>query len=221
MCSLILLYTLHKINLCLWRTGKSLTLSQTSPVFYASAVQVFWKHCRKRRNCLSRAISCFPIVFSSHLENILPFSFNFNCRLHALSVWKLLKGLYVFVYVWYKCYYTSFQSFTKLFQVLITLWPITLFENIVGQRENIGNKPFLLFTKYFRPYQSNLIISRTINLSTSFNFDESKILLFQEDFNVSVFICIILPFPSPKYRNNDFLLIPSITRLPIIWLITC
>ena len=28
-----------------------LTLSQTSPGFYVSAVQVFWKHCRKRRNC--------------------------------------------------------------------------------------------------------------------------------------------------------------------------
>ena len=28
-----------------------LTLSQTSPGFYASAVQVFRKHCGKRRNC--------------------------------------------------------------------------------------------------------------------------------------------------------------------------
>ena len=28
-----------------------LTLSQTSPGFYVSAVQVFWKHCGKRRNC--------------------------------------------------------------------------------------------------------------------------------------------------------------------------
>ena len=29
-----------------------LTLSQTSPGFYISAVKVFWKHCRKRRNLL-------------------------------------------------------------------------------------------------------------------------------------------------------------------------
>ena len=29
-----------------------LTLSQTSPGFYVSAVQVFWKHWGKRRNCL-------------------------------------------------------------------------------------------------------------------------------------------------------------------------
>ena len=27
------------------------TLSQTSPGFYVSVVQVFWKHCGKRRNC--------------------------------------------------------------------------------------------------------------------------------------------------------------------------
>ena len=28
-----------------------LTLSQTSPSFYVSAVQVLWKDCEKRRNC--------------------------------------------------------------------------------------------------------------------------------------------------------------------------
>ena len=30
---------------------KVLTLSQTSPGFYVSAEQAFWKHCGKRRNC--------------------------------------------------------------------------------------------------------------------------------------------------------------------------
>ena len=30
----------------------ALYLSQTSPGFYVSAVEVFWKHCEKRRNCL-------------------------------------------------------------------------------------------------------------------------------------------------------------------------
>ena len=45
----------------------ALTLSQTSPGFYVSAVQVFWKHCGKRRNCSSRAISPFPTVFSKRL----------------------------------------------------------------------------------------------------------------------------------------------------------
>ena len=51
-----------------------LTLSQTSPDFYVSAVQVFWKHCRKRRNWSSQAISPFPTVFSNHLGHFPPFS---------------------------------------------------------------------------------------------------------------------------------------------------
>ena len=62
------------------RTGQTvndLTLSQTSPGFYVSEVQVFRKHCGKRRNCSSRAISPFPIVFSTRLENFVPFSWNF------------------------------------------------------------------------------------------------------------------------------------------------
>ena len=33
------------------KAGGLLTLSQTSPGFYVSAVQVFRKHCGKRRNC--------------------------------------------------------------------------------------------------------------------------------------------------------------------------
>ena len=54
----------------------TLTLSQTSPGFYVSAVQVFGKHCGKGRICLYRAISPFPKVFSTHLENFLQFSSN-------------------------------------------------------------------------------------------------------------------------------------------------
>ena len=53
-----------------------LTLSQTSPVFYVSAVQIFWKHCGKRRNCSWQAISSFPTVFSFRLKNRLPFLAN-------------------------------------------------------------------------------------------------------------------------------------------------
>ena len=68
-----------------------LTLSQKSPGFYVSAVQAFWKHCGKRRNCSWRAISPFPTVFSTCLKNFLPFSSNLNCRLQSLSVWKSLK----------------------------------------------------------------------------------------------------------------------------------
>ena len=53
-----------------------LTLSQISPAVYVSALQIFWKHCGKRTNCLLQAISPFPTVFSTILENFLLFSSN-------------------------------------------------------------------------------------------------------------------------------------------------
>ena len=69
-----------------------LSLSQTSPGFYVSALQSFRKHSGKRRNCSQRAIPPFPTVFSTNLENILPFSSTQNCPLQILfSVWKSLK----------------------------------------------------------------------------------------------------------------------------------
>ena len=40
-----------------------LTLSQTSPGFYVSALQDFWKHCGKRRNCLYKQFLLFPQCF--------------------------------------------------------------------------------------------------------------------------------------------------------------
>ena len=62
------LYLPHSI---IWLTVGPLTISQTSP-----AVQVFRKHSGKRRSCSLRAISPFPTVFSSHLENFLLFTSN-------------------------------------------------------------------------------------------------------------------------------------------------
>ena len=50
-----------------------LTLAQTRPCFYVSAVKVFWKHCGKRRNCSNEQFLLFPL-FSTLLENFLPFS---------------------------------------------------------------------------------------------------------------------------------------------------
>ena len=71
-----------------------LTLSQTSPGFYVSAVQIFRKHCGKRRNCSQRAISPFPTAFSTLLENLLPFSPILNCRLQTLPIWKSKKFVF-------------------------------------------------------------------------------------------------------------------------------
>ena len=54
----------------------SVTHFHTMTPFDAPGKQTFWKHCGKRRNCLLRAISPFPTVFSTHLDNFLPFSSN-------------------------------------------------------------------------------------------------------------------------------------------------
>ena len=51
-----------------------LTLSQTSPGFYGSAVHIFWKQRQKRRNRSKWAISPFSTVFSTCLRSFLPFS---------------------------------------------------------------------------------------------------------------------------------------------------
>ena len=64
-----------------------LTLSQTGPGFYASALQVFWKHCGKRRNCSV----FFPQRFLSIWITFFHFHQIQNCRLQTLSVWKSLK----------------------------------------------------------------------------------------------------------------------------------
>ena len=68
---------------CQWQ----LTLSQTSPGFYVSAIQDFLKHCGKRRNCSYGAISPFPTVFSTLLENVSPFSS--NLKLSSASSFSL------------------------------------------------------------------------------------------------------------------------------------
>ena len=70
--------------------GKGLSFSQTSPGFYVSAVQAFWKHCGKRRNAHTGQFLLF-LVFSTLLENFLPFWSNFIYCLQTLSVWKRLK----------------------------------------------------------------------------------------------------------------------------------
>ena len=66
----------------------TLTLSQVIPGFYMSAVQVFWKHCGKRRNCSKRAISLFLSVF---WRVFCHFYQTWNYILQTLSVWKSPK----------------------------------------------------------------------------------------------------------------------------------
>ena len=56
-----------------WDDTDELTLSQTSPGFSMSTIQVFGKFCGKRRNCSLQAISPFPTVFSTLSETFPPF----------------------------------------------------------------------------------------------------------------------------------------------------
>ena len=53
-----------------------LTNSHAMTPFDAPGKQAFRKHCGKRRNCSLRAIFPFPTVFSTHLDNFLPFLSN-------------------------------------------------------------------------------------------------------------------------------------------------
>ena len=55
---------------------KDLIHSHTMTPFDAPGKQALRKHCGKRRNCSSRAISPLPTVFSTRLENCLVFSSN-------------------------------------------------------------------------------------------------------------------------------------------------
>ena len=109
-----------------------ITLSQTSPGFYMSAVKVFWKHCGNRRNCSLWAISPFPTLFFTRLENILPHSSIeiVVCKVFEFwQVWKLLfgKGLRV----------PSFSNLERGFQTPH------------GNRRDAGNHHFLRFPQFF------------------------------------------------------------------------
>ena len=64
---------------------------QASPLFFVSAVQVF-ENTGKRRNCLGRAISPFPAVFSACLENFQLFISNLKVSLANSKSLKFVVG---------------------------------------------------------------------------------------------------------------------------------
>ena len=102
----------------------NLTLSQTSPGFYMSAVQVFWKRCRKRRNYSWRAFSPIPQCFLPVRRTFCHFHQIWNYRLQTLSIKKSLKFV-----VWKGLNVTQQCVFGRM-------------ENIMGQ--------FLLFPQCFQ-----------------------------------------------------------------------
>ena len=77
--------------------GLELTISQTSPGFYVSALQVFRKQCGKSEIARNEQFLLFP-VFSTHLENFLPFLSNLklssadSLSLGKSKICRLAKG---------------------------------------------------------------------------------------------------------------------------------
>ena len=67
-----------------------LTLSQTSPVFYLSAVQVFWKHWEKEKLLVTSNFS-FSQCLLPVWRTLCYFHQIWNCRLQTIPVWKSLK----------------------------------------------------------------------------------------------------------------------------------
>ena len=62
---------------------QSVSLAKWLAVFL-SAVQVFWKHYAKRRNCSRRETSPFPQCFLPVWRAFCQFQQNLNCRLQPL-----------------------------------------------------------------------------------------------------------------------------------------
>ena len=58
-----------------------------------SQIQVLWKHCGKRRNWLTRAISPLPTVFLPVWRTFCHFHQNWSSHLQTLWVWKSLKSV--------------------------------------------------------------------------------------------------------------------------------
>ena len=74
-----------------YRETLPLTLSQTSPYYYLFAnANLFENTVVKGEIALHEQFLRYP-VFSTHLENLLPFYHIQNCRLQTLTVWKNLK----------------------------------------------------------------------------------------------------------------------------------
>ena len=104
-----------------------ITLSQTSPGFYISAVKVFWKHCGKRRNCSFSHIVFY--TFREHSATFVKFEIVVCEVFEFWQVWKLLfgKGLRV----------PSFSNLERGFQTPH------------GNRRDAGNHHFLCFPQLF------------------------------------------------------------------------
>ena len=157
----------------MWNTGfdKNLafemkilvTLSQTSPGFYMSAKQVFWKHYIKR--------SVF-YLFGKFSAILIKFEIVI-CKLFQFGrVYNLLFGKGINKSE--NCY----RSF--IIQALLLMIPTNgPFKNIVGKGENAGNQHFLLPTMFSMLLWTNYMYLETFYLSSAnaFKLEKAQLLL--------------------------------------------
>ena len=145
--------------------ANSLTLFHTTSGFYVSAVQVFWKHCWKRRNCSYRAVSLFPTVFPNHLEKFVIFV---KFKIVVCKLFQSLKFGY-----WESVSPITYNSFVYQF------WWIRLWRTIWKKKKNAGNQHFIIFLvcpPACKVKSSNWIRSN-FRFANAFYFEKSKIVL--------------------------------------------
>ena len=145
---------------CLFGIICAFTLSQPSSGFYVSVVQVFWKHCGKKKKILVTSNFSFPTEFSMSFGNFLyspqrseggklesPWpSVHLSVRGHNFVrsfptvLHVLLWNLYImFVYIW-SCAYAIFMTILSLVVELSSLELENFYWIIVDQ----GNNPTVL-----------------------------------------------------------------------------
>ena len=77
----------------------SLTHSHTITPFDGSGKGAFWKHCRKRRNCLYKQFLLFLQCFLLYQRHKLSFLSHLICRLQTISVWSRVQNFAVWEWV--------------------------------------------------------------------------------------------------------------------------
>ena len=112
-----------------WKNFQTTTLSQTSPGFYVSARQVFWKHRGKGDIARNEQFLHFPQCFLPIWRNFCHLQQIWNCCLQMLSVLKNLKFV-----IWKSAEREDFF--------------LEKVENIVGKAVNTDNKHFPHFPQW-------------------------------------------------------------------------
>ena len=171
-----------------------LTLSQTSPGFYVSAVQVFWKHCGKKRNCLLLFTRLKKIYNLEHWDHTHADYKLYKCtsvdgiclrktwdgiRLcHGLAS-DISKSISQFAsQSFHSSLHACIDSLPHKFIQLLTNLYKKPFENILEKGENTGNQHFLLFPQCSQAFPEQISIFqscifyclRVLSICTSLKF---------------------------------------------------